>query len=238
MVTRMLYEPTGSGGLGFCHDALSFLPTDYHGPLVMSLDSNILIDLREYGAVLLDGDHVPDHDQGYLRDLTGLGEILNVWLGRDIRFVVTPRSLTDARKCTERFRNSQAPAVDALAEALVFQTEGWNESAPWVAPPSPLVGDETGLPAGADRDLVLEAQAMGAHVFLTRDKRVLRRAQLSGPQLAIMSPAEFAGVLRNNDVNVYRGGTCGSQSCPYGRWSLPFPDTGKWSPLLSLFDHY
>lgn len=232
----MLHERTYSGGLGFCHEAISFLPVDYHGPLVMSLDSNILIDLREHGAALLNDDHIADLDEGYARDLNGLGQILNLWLGRDIRFIVTPRSLTDARKRTERFVNSQAPAVEAITEALAFQLDDWEQPALSASHSRPSVGDETGLPLGADRDLVLEAQSIGAHLFLTRDKRVLRRTQLSGPQLAIMSPAAVADIFRQKDVGLFAGGNCDSPDCPYGRWSLPFPDSGKWVPLLSLFD--
>lgn len=231
----MLHKSSESGGLGFCHKALSLLPLDYHGPLVVALDSNIVIDLREHGATLLDDDQIVGLDEGYLRDLSGLGEVLNLWLVRDIRFIVTPRSLTDARRRTERFVNSQAPAIDAIAEALAFQLEECGQPAPSAWGSRPLLGEETGLPIGADRDLVLEAQSMGAHVFLTRDKQVLIRAQLSGPRLAIMSPATLVDLLREQDIGILSGGTCESLDCPYAGWPLPFPDTGKWEPLLSLF---
>jgi hypothetical protein len=201
----------------------------------MALDSNILIDLREHGAALINDDPILDVDEGYARDLGGLGEILNLWLVRDIRFVVMPRSLSDARKRTERFRISQAPAVEAIAEALAFQFDDWDQPAPWAESSGFSVGDETGLPYGADRDLVLEAQSMGAHIFLTRDKQVLKRAQLSGPRLEIVAPAAVAEFLGGADVDLFSGGTCASPDCPYCVWPLPFPDNGKWVPLLSLF---
>lgn len=234
-MTVMLREPTQPGGVGFCHDAFSFLPTGYHGPLVMALDSNILIDLREHGAALINDDPIVDLDEGYARDLSGLGEILNLWLVRDIRFVVTPRSLTDARKRTERFLSSQAPAVEAITEALAFQLGDWDQAAPSAKPSRASVGDETGLPNGADRDLVLEAQSTGAHIFLTRDKQVLKRTQLSGPRLAIMAPAAVAEFLTGENMDLFSVGTCSSPDCPYYSWPLPLPDNGKWVPLLNLF---
>lgn len=231
----MLHEPTESGGLGFCQKALGFLPEDYHGPLVMALDSNILIDLREHGAALTNDDQIVDIDEGYARDLGGLGEILDLWLVRDIRFIVTRRSLGDARRRTERFLTSQAPTVDAIARALAFQFGDWDQPAPSAWTSRPSIGDETGLPMGADRDLVLEAQSVGAHIFLTRDKRVRKRARLTGPQLSLLAPADFVDIIREKDVGVFSGGNCDSPNCPYARWPLPLPDSGKWVPLLSLF---
>ena len=47
---RVLHEVTYDGGMGFCHDALpGLLPEGYHGPLVVALDSNALIDLQHHG---------------------------------------------------------------------------------------------------------------------------------------------------------------------------------------------
>ncbi|MDQ0276428.1 hypothetical protein QO003_000731 [Arthrobacter silviterrae] len=232
---EMLHSPTEAGGLGFCHDALSLLPQGYHGPLVISLDSNILIDLREHGVAVLNNGQIVDLEREYARNLEGLGTILNLWLVRDLRFVVTPRSLTDARRRTDRFLASHAPAVEAIGEALAFQIGDWGQRAPSNAPASPSIGQETGLPIGADRDLILEAQSVRAHIFLTRDKQVLKQARLSGPKLAIMTPAAVAELLVGSGVELFAGGTCTAHDCPYSGWPLPFPDIGKWGPLLSLF---
>jgi hypothetical protein len=50
---------TADGGLGFCYAALPrLLPRGYHGPLVVALDSNALIDLQQYGNLLLN-DELP-----------------------------------------------------------------------------------------------------------------------------------------------------------------------------------
>ncbi|MFJ6004026.1 hypothetical protein [Arthrobacter sp. NPDC092385] len=231
----MLHDLGENGGLGFCNDALSLLPPKYHGPLIMALDSNILIDLRQHGSALLNGDQITGLDAGYEEDLDGLARILDLWMVRDIRFIVTPRSLTDARKRTERFRVSQAPAVEAIAESLAFQVGNWDEAVNMSPPPCSSIGEEKGLPSGADRDLVLEAQAIGAHIFLTRDKRILTKTQLSGPKVGIMAPAAVAENFKSANVEIFSGGICALSDCPYTTWPLPFPDTGKWGPLLSIF---
>lgn len=210
------------------------MPTYYHGPLVVALDSNALIDLQHYGHLLLDDD-LPDVDEAYAENLAGLTDLLNLWLLRDLRFIVTPRSLTDAKRLTQQFLDRRLPAVEALASSLSFQMGDWDVVPPHQAVPPP-VGREAGLPAGADRDLVLEAQAVGAHVFLTRDRRVLDRVSLSGPTLAVLTPHAFAVELTSAGVQPLSGGTCGTDECPYGDWPLPAPDLGKWSGLLSVFE--
>ncbi len=223
--------------MGFCHEALpSLLPWGYHGPLVVALDSNALIDLQQHGALLLDG-NVPGGINGeYAAELTGLSDLLSIWLLRDIRFVVTPRSLSDAKKVTQRFLDRRLPAVDAIAESLAFQFGDWNVPAPSRRTGLRPCGEETGLPDGPDRDLVLEAQAVGAHVFLTRDREVLEKTSLSGPVLLVVLPSALARELTGAGVQPFYGGTCGTAACPYGRWAMPAPDMGKWGGLLSIFE--
>jgi hypothetical protein len=229
----MLRDVSAEGGLGFCHDALpSVLPRDYHGPLVVALDSNVLIDLQEHGNRLLNGDLPAGIDAKYADDLAGLADVLNLWLLRDIRLVVTPRSLTDAKRLNHRFIDQHLPAIEAIAESLAFQLGDWTYPAPSERQ-EPHVGTETGLPPGADRDLVLEAQAVGAHVFLTRDRRVLRRVSLSGPPMEVAPPAWLAGELVSAGVQPTFGGTCGHDACPY-KGAMLAPDTGKWSSILSI----
>lgn len=234
----MLHQVTPDGGLGFCHQALpDLLPRGYHGPLVIALDSNILIDLREHDKALLDDAPPPSEVKPpYADDLEGLAALLHLWLLRDIRFIVTPRSLTDARKVTERFTRTRQPAVDAVAATLAFQFGDWNHPAPSVGEPPAPVGRESGLPSGADRDLVLEAQSVAAHAFLTRDDRVLERTCLSGPPLQVSAPHELAAALLLRGVQPFFGGTCGTHDCPYKEWDLLAPDIGKWGPFMDLFE--
>jgi hypothetical protein len=231
----MLHGVTTDGGMGFCHGALPLLlPSGYHGPLVVALDSNVLIDFQEHGNVLLNGGVPAGLDEQYARDLAGLADLVNLWLLRDIRFVVTASSLTDAKRITLRFLERRLPAVEAIAESLAFQLGDWNHPAPSEYQPRP-VGDDSGLPDGADRDLVLEAQGLGAHVFLTRDRLVINRVSLTGPAMAVESPSWLAAVLGAANAQPFSGGTCGTAACPYVDWTLPAPDMGKWGGLLSIF---
>lgn len=223
----MLHEVTVDGGLGFCHAALpDLLPFGYHGPLVVALDSNVLIDLQQYGNLLLNND-LPEVGKTYAKDLAGLSDLLNLWLLRDIRFVVTPRSRTDAKKVNQQFLDRRLPAIDALASSLAFQFGDWTGTAPSHADAPAAVGEETGLPASADRELVLEAQAVGSHAFLTRDRLVLDRVSLSGPAMTVGAPSALAAELVEAGVQPFFGGTCDAENCPYGGWSLPAPDTAN-----------
>jgi len=231
----VLHEVTEEGGLGFCHVALpEVLPYGFHGPLIVALDSNILIDLQEHGRALLDG-QVPDAAGEYAKELLALGSLIDIWMIRDIRFVVTPRSRTDAKRFTTRFSAGRALAIDALAESLAFQYGDWIVAAPSDLDGLPSGGRVAGLPEGADRDLVAEAQSVGAHVFLTRDRGILDRAVVKGAGLAIMSPISLMMQMDRAGVQLIAGGVCGQKACPY--WGLStLGDIGKWNGLLSLFE--
>ena len=190
----MLHEVTADGGLGFCHPTVpELLPVGYHGPLVIAFDSNLLIDLQQHGANLLN-DVDLTVDDNYEEQLLALGTILDIWLLRDIRFIVTPRSRTDAKRLSRRFLSTRGPAIDALADSLAFQFGDWTVAAPSDREVAPI-GRVTGIPGGADKDLLIEAQAVGAHIFLTRDERVLRSAVVAGPALRIRRPTEVADEL-------------------------------------------
>lgn len=231
----MLHEVTADGGLGFCHAAVpELLPFGYHGPLVIAFDSNVLIDLQEHGANLINDVDVAV-DDGYEEQLLALSTVLDIWMLRDIRFIVTPRSRTDAKRLSKRFLATRGPAIDALADSLAFQFGDWTVAAPSDREVAP-VGCVTGIPDGADMDLLLEAQAVGAHVFLTRDQRVLTSAALAGPALRIMRPTEVADELVLAGTNLFEGGLCLTDDCPYAMFSVPAPDLGKWGGVMSLFD--
>lgn len=231
----MLHEATADGGVGFCQAALpALLPPGNHGPLVVALDSNVLIDLQQHGAAILNAEElgVP---AAYEEELLALGSILDIWMLRDIRFIVTPRSRTDAKRLSERFLATRGPAVEALAQSLAYQYGDWAALAPSETSLPPL-DSVTGIPAGADRDLLVEAQAVGAHVFLTRDEKVLTAASVEGPALRILRPTDLADELVLGGVELFSGGQCLAEGCPYATFNLPAPDLGKWGGLLSIFE--
>jgi hypothetical protein len=231
----MLHEPSHDGGLGFCHEALrDLLPAGYHGPMVIALDTSVLLDLHQHGNRLLNGD-TPDVEDRYGEELEGLGGLIDLWLMRDIRFLLTPRVLSDGKGITSRQIDQREAAMRALTTALVFQRGTWNDVE---LPPQALVpiGEETGLPHGADRDLVLEAQSLGAHVFLTRDRALARRVRLNGPVVSVLSPAILWDELVIAGVTHLSGGICQSGSCPYDAWPFVAPDMGRWGPFMSIFE--
>lgn len=239
----VLHDVTGDGGLGFCHAALpEMLPPGYHGPLVVALDSNVLIDLQQHGLALMNDEDLPPAvmaDRKYAADLEALGRLVDLWLMRDIRLVVTPRSRNDARGALEGDRLvARLSAVDALAESLAFQTQDWY-SPPSSAPREPGHPELSGMPAlevdlpeGGDRDLVIEAAKVGAHAFLTRDGRVLRRAKVDG--LAALRPSELMARIDETGADHFFGGVCAQDGCPYAGWPPPVSDMGKWGGLLSI----
>ncbi|MFC7501534.1 hypothetical protein ACOACQ_03370 [Nocardioides sp. CPCC 206347] len=228
----MLHEVSAEAGLGFCHAALpELLPVGYHGPLVVALDSNVLIDFQTHGSEMLN-DEIGVAEAKYAEELRCLATLLNLWMLRDIRFVVTPRARSDAKRSIPGFDEM----IDGLAESLAFQFGDWTYPAPSNEPAPPPVGDEHGLPPGADRDLVLEAQAAGAHTFVTRDRRVLRRTVLTGPPMRICAPSDLADELVTSGVGLMAGGLCEEQGCPYGNTMTPAPDIGKWGPLFAHFE--
>lgn len=232
----MLHQPTVDGGLGFCHSSLPrILPDGYHGPLVVALDSNVLIDLREHGNTLMEGTIPEGTDRERATSFEAIARLLELWLTRDIRFIVTQRSRSDARRVTRRFLARHLPSIDAIDDSLAFQTGDWESPPPSERAAKPI-GEESGLPDGADRDLVLEAQAIGAHVFLTQDKALLDAVSLSGPQLAVQPPPWLMSELDRTGAQPFEGGSCGQSGCPYSTWEFPLPDSGKWTGLLSVFD--
>jgi heme oxygenase len=73
-------DVTSRGGVGFCGEALSgLLPDDYHGPLVIALDSSVLVDLQEHGEEVLNRD-VQMTEPKYKAEIEALGWLLDLWM--------------------------------------------------------------------------------------------------------------------------------------------------------------
>ncbi|MDO5676802.1 MAG: hypothetical protein Q4G35_04760 [Propionibacteriaceae bacterium] len=189
----------------------------------------MLIDFQKHGNGLMDDD-VRVSEARYAEELNCLGSLLDLWMLRDIRFVTTRRAGTDAKRGMTGFQD----VIEGLAEAIAFQYADWGFPAPSRSDPN-SVGDERGLPDGADRDLLLEAQAVGAHVFLTRDHKVLRRAAMTGPRLRIAAPSGLVEELHRSGVTMLGGGLCSEPDCPHALTTPLLPDIGKWGPLLACF---
>jgi hypothetical protein len=232
----MLHEATAEGGLGFCGVVLgSLLPAPYHGPLVVALDSSILIDLQQHGSEIFD-DVVDVNEPKYAEELNSLSDLLDLWLLRDIRLIVTPRSYTDAKRTTVRFTSRRGPTIRALAESLAFQYGDWTQPAPSEVEVTTGSQSVRGLPDSADKDLVAEAVAVGAHVFLTRDDVLIANVHVpeSGPRVCL--PSVLMRDLHDSNITHFSGGLCHEPPCPYAELSVPGPDLGKWAGLLAIFE--
>ncbi len=210
------------------------LPPGYHGPLVVALDSNIHIESRQHGYGLLNGE-APNEGDAYEQELVALDTLINIWLLCDVRLIANPQARVDANRVTEPFLAASVPAINALAESLAFQSGDWTVPVPSDREGLASGGDVNGLPEVADRDLVAEAQAVEAHVFLSRDRAVLDRAPVSGPRPDTMAPTALAAEMAYGDLQVLAGGICQSEACPYESLRAPGPDIGKWNGLFSIF---
>jgi hypothetical protein len=179
------------------------------GPLVICLDTNLLIHLAQNhdeigGSFGFDG-------QGYCPDLwedpvRALHDLFLLWFWRDVRFFLPPEQMEDGRLTADRAR-SRASILDAFTQDF-WERGGFSRSShvsgetvetgldlivPDVWPPS----FNDALPGGMDGVLVRAAATAGAHVFLTTDGRdILRRARdMARFSLAVMRPDQLLNAL-------------------------------------------
>lgn len=167
-----------------------------HGPLLIAWDTNLLIDYFQYGKQLWSGRALTGSDSSHSEQLEALQLIIALWVVRDIRMIVLPATVTDARRGRIRLdRQQRRAAAFGLFTAAITLVGA--ENAP--PPPPPLTLPRRTLevtlrsvPDGADRILVGQAVRAGAQVFLTCDRKVLKAAPRLRPfGLAIASPQEL-----------------------------------------------
>ncbi|MFI7694218.1 hypothetical protein ACIBQ6_34505 [Nonomuraea sp. NPDC049655] len=170
------------------------------GPLFIVWDTNILIDYFKYGRALWEGDSLPDFADGdYAGELEGLQMLIALWVLRDIRFVILPASINDAKKrLSIEHRTNRIRAFEEFASALSLVSGGPSGIAPpsreglLILPDSPLEDAVANLPQGFDRTLARSAARMGIHAFMTMDKGILKqRAALKAFGLLLASPLDL-----------------------------------------------
>lgn len=178
------------------------------GPLIVSLDTNLLIllaqNLEEIGGSFgVDG-------QGFRPELwddsvRALDDLFLLWFWRDVRLFLVPEQMRDGRLTSHRARSRQS-VLDAFAEDF-WQRGGFSRESHMdgeqiedgvdlkVPCEWPASFDEA-LPRGMDGILVRSALTSGAHVFLSTDRHVLRRAHdLARFSLAVADPAGLMEAL-------------------------------------------
>jgi len=209
-----------------------FLGRPGGGPLDIVWDTNVLVDSVEYGAAMWDNEDLGISDEEYASEVEGISILIQLWILRDIRFHVLPEVVDDAKKTlTERRLNARARAVVEFARALDF---GPSPEEDELAGPSLIDEAATdalcaSLPAGMDRVLVRRALDLRAHVFMTRDRAVLRaRDRFASSGLLIASPMDLVVELS----------ACGAILCmmqpEYAYW--PVPDLERLPHLIAALD--
>ncbi|WP_191282391.1 hypothetical protein [Pseudolysinimonas yzui] len=169
------------------------------GPLTVVLDTNLLIDYFENGWTMWRGESLPElHPGEYGEHLEALQLILAVWVSRDIELMMLEESLHDTRGRTissdrdKRNRNGWDEFYRALSHSPHRPTKG----IPAPVPPRIVELITANVPVGGDRRLIRAALNTEAHVFLTRDKDLLRlKADLRGLGLSILSPGDLLEAL-------------------------------------------
>lgn len=152
------------------------------GPPFVAGDTNLLIDYFNFGRLLWEDDNLPDSIGGdYASELEGLQLVMELWVIRDIRFVILRETINDAkRKISEDRRSARLNALREFTSALwLVSTEAGIEAQSreglLILPDSELEREVQHVAAGFDRNLVRSAARMGIHVFLTNDKGILKQ---------------------------------------------------------------
>lgn len=166
------------------------------GPLWVVWDTNVLSMYEQYGAAVWEGEE-PEVRGHNPEEVAALGAVVTMWMWWDIRFVVLAQTALDSR-------HPRPPAdvarretsMRGIAAALELGLDGDAADAPPGRARGLPVEIAQTLPAGADRSLVAEAYRQGADVFLTTDKRVLRRdSLLAGEGLRLLPPSGLLDAL-------------------------------------------
>ncbi len=176
-----------------------FLGRRGRGPLLLAWDTNLLIDYFDHGAALWHGDDLPEATGEYGLQLEALQLVMALWVLRDVRIVLLPASISDARKqlAPERYAaRRQAFAEFARAISLVADEDAPPPQPPLFLPEAALREAVDRVSPGGDRTLVEQAARSGAHVFLTRDDGVVKAAAALRPfGLVLATPQDLLELL-------------------------------------------
>jgi hypothetical protein len=211
-----------------------FLGRKGHGALHIAWDTNLLIDYFAYGRELWKGDSLSELLPGERGEqLEALQIIVGLWVLRDIRFHILRRTITDSKKkelSAERREQRLAAWHEFCAAIALVGDDDEYRGETLILPRSELDRALAHVPAGNDRDLVAAAVRNKVHVFLTRDKGVLRARMALRPfGLHITSPQDLL-----EDLAV-----CGALSCLLIPQHLywPMPDQQRVAHLVSALIH-
>ncbi|AXL10742.1 hypothetical protein DXT68_00220 [Microbacterium foliorum] len=230
----------GDGGPGFCFDIDRDLfrgaGDAADGPLLIALDSNVIFDLERYGSLILDQEHIPGVDDAYREELEALGAILDLWMVRDIRFIVVPRTRHDFKKSPSPERLAARERLfQRIEDALTFQADDWgaeHQRFTWSRPVTPATRAVLDVSPGLDALMLESAWSAGVDAFLTLDAGVIKAAGAAmAPFPLVVKPTQLANRLHKLGPNPFLSGRVDHPDCLW-EGGLPFGDSGKWVPLL------
>ncbi|WP_136628991.1 hypothetical protein [Mycobacteroides salmoniphilum] len=207
-----------------------FLGRRGRGALHIAWDTNLLIDYFEYGRALWEGESLPELLPGeHGEQLEALQIIVTLWVLRDIRFHILPRTITDSKRkelSPERREQRLTAWREFCAAVRIVADEDEYRGETLILPRSALDRALAEVPAGNDRELVAGAVRDKVHVFLTRDRGVLKAGKALRPfGLHITSPQDLLEDLA----------CCGALSCLLEPEHLywPMPDQQRVAHLVS-----
>ena len=213
-----------------------FLGRKGEGALEIVWDTNILIDYLDHGASLWAGHDLPA-DAQEPEQVAALGQLIDLWMLRDIRIRILDETIDDAkRRLTQERREARVIALTEMTAALALDDcdtappEGSQRrvlSGAAAAEREYLRGVLSTVPVGMDRELVASSIQLGAHVFLTRDRGVLACAdRLRQFALHVSTPLDLL-------VELTATGEVVSLSDPSSvPW--PIPDLQRMSHLIQI----
>ena len=208
-----------------------FMGRHGRGPLHIAWDTNLLLDYFNYGHSLWENDSLVEIEPNeYGEELEALQVVISLWVVRDIRFHILPLTLQDSKTkplSSERLAQ-RANAWENFCAAITL-VEDWPDERgeTLILPPSVFDRALRAVPEGTDRQLIREAVSARMHVFMTRDKEILKARDALHPfGLLLASPQDMLEYL----------GACGALHClivPKDCLYWPMPDLQRVSHLVS-----
>lgn len=187
------------GAFVYQHCADIFFGREGIGPMRVAMDTSVLVDYAEFGEAIWSGEmfdpKVPHPEYG--EELIALAEIMNLWTMRDIRLHVFDRQLTDCAGSMSDDRSAlRERQIGQLQSALRCLGHDTIDMHPPAGHSWPLPADLSGLSPGTDRELVALAVDAGCHVFLTRDKALLKKVEhVARYWVALITPTGLLDAL-------------------------------------------
>ena len=196
------------------------------GPIWVAWDTNVLSLYEEYGESMWDEEEIVVQRADPV-EVRALGTLVAIWMWWDLRFMVLELTESDSKKARQPSDIQRREiSMNGLAAALSLGLDGVGTRPESRQALDPELLDC--LPKGHDRRLVHQAHAVGADVFLTTDKGILKRdIDLTKFGLRCLKPTQLVNSL------VEAGVPLGWAPTSLGGLA---PDLGRMSALIAALE--